>query len=235
MQYILDAHTHTIASGHAYNTMYEMINSASQKGLKLLGITEHAPAMPGTCTKMHFQNYKVVPREHNGLKLLLGTEANILDFNGTLDLDQDTLNSLDHVIASLHPPCITPGSRAENTHACIKAMENPKVSILGHPDDGRYPLDYDMIVKAAKDNGCLLEINNSSLNPRGFRLNSRENLMEMLKLCVKYDVNVIADSDAHVESDIGNFCYAASLLDEIKFPEELVVNHSLENFLSHIK
>ena len=47
MNIVLDTHTHTLASGHAYNTMTEIIDAAVQKGLKLLAITEHAPAMPG--------------------------------------------------------------------------------------------------------------------------------------------------------------------------------------------
>ena len=46
MDLILDTHTHTIASGHAYNTINEMVRSAADKGLKLLGITDHAPMMP---------------------------------------------------------------------------------------------------------------------------------------------------------------------------------------------
>ena len=56
MNYVLDVHTHTIASGHAYNTMREMAKAASEKGLELLGITEHAMAMPGTCHEYYFQN-----------------------------------------------------------------------------------------------------------------------------------------------------------------------------------
>ena len=44
---ILDMHTHTVASGHAYNTIYEMAQSAADKGLELLGIADHGPAMPG--------------------------------------------------------------------------------------------------------------------------------------------------------------------------------------------
>lgn len=44
--YVLDLHTHTYASGHAYNTMNEMAYAAKEKGLQLLGITDHAPAMP---------------------------------------------------------------------------------------------------------------------------------------------------------------------------------------------
>ena len=48
---ILDIHTHTIASGHAYNTIYEMAQSASRKGLALLGISDHGPAMEGSASK----------------------------------------------------------------------------------------------------------------------------------------------------------------------------------------
>ena len=54
MNYVLDVHTHTIASGHAYNTMREMAKAAADKGLELLGITEHAMAMPGTCLCIFF-------------------------------------------------------------------------------------------------------------------------------------------------------------------------------------
>lgn len=47
MKTLLDVHTHTVASGHAFSTLQEMAAAASEKGLKLLGITEHAPAYRG--------------------------------------------------------------------------------------------------------------------------------------------------------------------------------------------
>ena len=43
---VMDLHTHTVASGHAYCTLREMAKAASDKGLELLGITEHAPKCP---------------------------------------------------------------------------------------------------------------------------------------------------------------------------------------------
>lgn len=46
MRDILDVHTHTVASGHAYNSMMEMIHAAQEKELEVYGITEHAPKMP---------------------------------------------------------------------------------------------------------------------------------------------------------------------------------------------
>ena len=48
MTYVMDMHTHTIASGHAYNTIYEMARWAASKGVALLGITDHGPRMEGT-------------------------------------------------------------------------------------------------------------------------------------------------------------------------------------------
>ena len=48
MRDLVDVHTHTIASGHAYNTMMEMIRAAQEKELEVFGITEHAPQMPGS-------------------------------------------------------------------------------------------------------------------------------------------------------------------------------------------
>ena len=76
---VLDLHTHTIASGHAYCTVREMARAASEKGLELLGITEHAPKMPGTCHNFYFHNLKTVPREMYGIRLLMGVELNICD------------------------------------------------------------------------------------------------------------------------------------------------------------
>ena len=56
----VDLHTHTIASGHAYSTIEAMIKAAEQKGIRLFGITEHAPEMPGTCSGLYFNNLRVL-------------------------------------------------------------------------------------------------------------------------------------------------------------------------------
>ena len=108
--YVLDLHTHTYASGHAYNTMNEMAYAAKEKGLQLLGITDHAPAMPYSSGPLHFLNLKVARREKYGLPLLLGVEANIVDYEGNLDMEEAVLKQMDIVIASLHTPCIKSGT-----------------------------------------------------------------------------------------------------------------------------
>ena len=234
-QSVMDLHTHTVASGHAYCTLREMARAASDKGLELLGITEHAPKMPGTCHKFYFQNIKVVPREMYGIQLLLGSEVNILDAAGTVDLEQKTLEKLDVVIASLHVPCIRPGSRQENTEAYLNAMKNPCVNIIGHPDDGRYPVDYEQLAKKAKETGTVLEVNNGSLRPGGFRVDTRKNDLKMLEYCKKYEVPVTMGSDAHMDVDLADYSYALPVIEESHFPEELIVNSSAELLKSCIR
>ena len=101
----LDVHTHTIVSGHAYSTMQEMAREAAERGLEILGITEHAPGIPGTCDPIYFRNLHVVPRDMYGVRLLLGAELNILDKDGTLDLDEYYYRMLDLCIAGIHSLC----------------------------------------------------------------------------------------------------------------------------------
>lgn len=234
MKYVLDSHTHTIASGHAYNTVFEMAQMAKEKGMELLGITEHAMAMPGTCHEFYFMNVRMMPREIFGIEVMFGTEANIMDFDGRLDMRDELLAKMDVVIASLHTPCIEPGTADENTKAYLKAMENPYVNIIGHPDDARYPIHMEELVKGAKKHQVLLELNNSSLHPLGSRPDARGTDLKMLTLCKQYEVPIILNSDAHTAFDIGNHLYSEELVRETAFPEELIVNRSVSEYKKYI-
>lgn len=230
MNYVLDVHTHTLASGHAYSTIKEMAESASQKGLKLLGITEHAPHMTGSTNWIYFSNLRVVPRQMYGIELMLGVELNILDYSGHVDLDNSVLDRVDLRIASLHDICIPSGTVEENTNAIIGAMKNPRIDIIGHPDDSRFPLDIEKMVHYAKKYKTLLEVNNNSLNPAGSRIGANKNVREMLTYCKALEVPVILNSDAHVFSDVGRRDFSTPVIEEMAFPEELIVNRSVEAF-----
>lgn len=224
MTYLMDMHTHTIASGHAYSTLQENITAAKEKGLKYLGLSEHGPGMRGGPSPLYFQNYKIIPREYGDLRLFCGIEANITDYEGHLDLDAFTLSRMDYCIASMHTLIVTPGSARENTLASIHAMENPLVKILGHPDDSRYPMDYEELVKTAAQLHVALEVNNSSLHPLSARQGARENIHTMLKACQRYGASVILGTDSHICSSVGDFTQADRLLQEVDFPRELIIN-----------
>lgn len=234
MKCLLDVHTHTVASGHAFSSLQEMVDAAAEKGLQILGITEHAPGIPGTCAPIYFRNLHVVPRHIKGVELLLGVELNIIDYKGTVDLDEAMLKMLDIRIAGLHSLCYTPGTVEENTDAVIGAIRNPYVNIISHPGDGTALLQFEPIVLAAKESGTLLEINNSSLNPVRHKVMARKNNLEILRLCKQYEMPVILGSDAHISYDIANYCWIYELLQLAEFPEKLILNDKPEQFKAFI-
>lgn len=234
MNDIIDLHTHTLACGHAYNSLCEMVKAAAGHGVNVFGSSDHGPAMPGSCHEFYFSNFKVIPRHQFGIRLLMGCELNIMDYQGTVDLKERILSRIDYAIASLHIPCCPPGSAAENTNAYVEVMKNPYIQIIGHPDDDRYPVDYDTLVSAAAMHHKLLEVNSSSLHPASSRKGAKENYQKMLELCIRYHTPILIGSDAHWEADAGNHTRALELLEEIHFPEELVINTDAKKLIPYI-
>ena len=228
-----DLHTHTIASGHAYGTIRENIQGAKEAGIDLLGVTEHAPGVPNTCDPFYFQNIQVIPREINGVSLLIGSEINVKD-DGTLSMEQKYIDKLDFAIVGIHMVCYRDAGKEKNTDNLIACMQNSKVCFVSHPDDDHTPLDYERFVKAAKEFHVAPEVNNSSLLKPDRRLNCFENYRTMLGFCKKHDVPIIISSDAHDPSGVGRLEPAIRLVEECGFPEELVLTTSREKALEFI-
>ncbi len=227
----LDVHTHTIASGHGSTaTITDMAKVAAAKGLKLLGISDHGPATLGGGRVSYFHSLAHAQKKRLGVEMFYGAEANILDTSGRLDLDDTTLKGLDYVIASIHKPIMKPGSMEENTKAYIESMKNPCVRIIGHCDDVKFPVDYLAIVKAAMENDVLLEINNSSLSPNGYRGDTKFNDLMILNLCKHFHYPVILSSDSHGTDHVGDFENAMKIVKLAKMPEELILNYSTNAF-----
>lgn len=223
-----DLHTHTIASGHATTaTITDMAKAAAFRGLKTLGISDHGPATIGGGRVSYFRNLAYAPRKRLGVEMLYGVEANITDHNGALDLEDSVLKNLDYVIASMHRPVIKPKTAEENTAAYIAAMKNPYVRIIGHCDDVKYPVDYLALVQAAIKHHVILEINNSSLSPDGYRGDTRANNLTILNLCKHFRYPVLLSSDSHGPEHVGDMSYALELVKLADFPDELIINTSL--------
>lgn len=228
MKLLFDLHTHTTASGHAYSTLQENVAAAKAAGLLAYGFSDHTEQMPGSVKNIYFENFKVIPREIDGLRILCGAEVNILDYDGNFDMEERTCKKMDYLIASLHTPCFKSGTIEQNTSALLGAMHNAYVKIIGHPDDGRYPVDYDVLAASGVKTGTLLELNNSSLRVGCTRIDGKKNSRRMLLACKQHGCRIIINTDSHISYDIGRFEEAKKLLDEVDFPEELVANVSLE-------
>lgn len=235
MEFVLDLHCHTIASGHAYSTILELADFASKNHLQLIAMTDHGPTMPAGANLLHFNNLKVIPQFLKGVEILKGAEVNILNHQGKLDIPEEILSRLDFVIASFHNQCIEPGSAKENTKTLIELMEKPYIQMIGHPGNPSYPVEVKALVRAAKETNTLLELNNSSLKPDSFRKGSRENCQEILKEALKQGARLALGSDAHFAHHLGHFPHVEAMFEGLSVPEELIVNTSTQALKEFIR
>jgi len=223
-----DTHTHTVACDHAYSTLSENIAQAKKLGHRFICITEHAPALPGCASRVHFATItSMLPTEIDDVKLIKGAELNILDYDGTLDLPDEIIRRLDWVIASYHPPCIEYSSQADHTRGWIKIAENPLVHVIGHCGREGYEFEHAPVLKAFKAHGKIVEINSHSLRFGHSKVNCRQ----IACLCAEMGIPIVVSSDAHMHSNIGEVGLAVNMLEEIGFPHELVLNADYDRFM----
>lgn len=216
-----DFHCHTLASVHAYSTLRENIEAAKKKHLTLLAITDHAIGTADSPPLSYFENLVSLPRVVDGIRILRGVEANIMQHDGTIDMPTNVLEKLDFVIASYHTSCTKSGSVAEHTNSYLKLAQNPLVRLIGHSGSAEFEYDYERVIPEFGKAGKLVEINAHTFI---CRQKSIENCKTIAKLCAKYGVAVMVNSDAHSEFEVGEVSLALDMLREIDFPEELIVN-----------
>lgn len=230
-----DLHTHTVASTHAYSTITENCRHAADIGLKCIAMTDHTNLMPDSPHIWHFRCQRdVLPSELFGVKILKGAEVNIYNYNGELDLADVELKKLDWVVASFHShvfPDFSPADPKTVTDAYLLAMDNPHVDIIGHPTAVKFPVEWERLVRGAKERGKLLELNNSSIRTGK---SPKEAVSQMLYWCKRLEVEIAVDSDAHFWTAIGQVPLAEQALLEADFPKRLIVNADWERLRARV-
>ena len=210
MQIIADLHTHTLSATHAFNTLDEMAAKAAALGYAALAITDHGPAMPDAPHMWHFANQTALPLVLHGVAMMYGAEANVMDTNGGLDFAQSRLRALDWVVASIHSPCI-PGLLTEK--------EATRLWLA--------------VAKAFAKNHKVVELNGNSVN---VRRDGIPNMKLLLAACLKNGCHIALDTDAHSTTQLqGNMPPLLAMLEEMQFPQELVVNATRQNLVNELK
>jgi len=196
-----DLHCHTRWDGGA-NSIEEMIEIAQKMGYEYLGISDHTKYLKiehGLDEKQLAEQRKEIDRLNSKLqalnsnfKILQGAETNILK-DGRIDIKDESLRKLDYAIAGIHSHFKM--EKSQMTERIIKAMKNPYINIISHPT-GRilkrrdeYQIDFDKILRAAKETGTVLEINSY---PERLDLNDIN-----IKRAKEAGVKLIIDTDAH--------------------------------------
>ena len=199
-----DLHCHTVASdGRA--TIAEMARAARERGYEYLAITDHSAShgfgndVSPAELRRQIERIAEIDAGLEGMRLLAGSEVNIMP-DGSLDYEDELLEQLDWVVASVHTAFGMDEQRM--TERMITAIEHPLVDAIGHPT-GRlierrepYALDLGAVFAAAARTGTLLEIN---ANP------DRRDLSEThARAAVAAGVRIVIDSDAHRTETLQN-------------------------------
>ncbi len=206
-----DLQMHTDASdGKA--TLAEMVEAARPLGYAYIAITDHSPrmSMAGQSPAELRAQWKEIDRLNERLRggtirVLKSVEMDILE-SGKLDLPDDVLAEADYVVATIHYGLKQ--SEKQLTDRLLRAIEHPWVDAIGHPT-GRivpvrpsYPLDFDVVAKAAANAKCLLEINGSE------RLDLPDTLAAAAKA---HGVRFVLSTDAHNQRELGFMRFAVAV------------------------
>ena len=223
---VADFHTHTIFSPHAYSTITENAAAAAKCGLLAVACTDHAEATPDSGHHWHFTNMKILPPYIEGVRVLHGMEANVIDLEGHIDASPALRQQMELVIASMHAGTMPKGSVEEITQAWTAVAADPDIDIIGHSGTPLYAFDYEAVIPLFGQYGKVVEINEGTFR---VRRDSYENCKRIAQLCKKYGVRIALNSDAHFHAHVGQFEHSIKLLSEIEFPPELIVNNSKES------
>src|SRR6185436_2374677 len=191
-----DLHTHSTETD-GRDSVADMANGGRAAGLDYMAVTDHsqslamANGLDETRALAHAARVRALDGQH-GIRLLAGIECDIRP-DGTMDLADDCLASLDIVVASVHSAFNQ--DRQQMTDRILRAIENPHVDIIGHLT-GRmllkrsaYPIDVDAVFEAAARHGVALEINSQA-----YRLDLND---VHARLAHQRGVDIVISSDGH--------------------------------------
>jgi len=219
---LLHVHTHW-SDGVA--TVREMAKAAQDRGYEYVGISDHSKSAfyaNGLNEERLLKQWEEIDRvrkELKGIEILKGMEVDILA-DGSLDLEDALLAQLDFVVASVHSRFKM--NREEMTRRILKAMENPHVTVLGHPT-GRlilsrepYQVDMEALLEGARENNVAMELN---AHPHRLDLNWLH-----LKMAMERGVRIFINPDAHNVEGLGDMVYGIGTARRGGVAEDAVLN-----------
>lgn len=220
---IADLHVHSLFSACGLHTCLELIEHGRRIGIKAMAITDHGRAVGGHLTSVFFERFQ---SPYPDLKIYKGIEHNVLDEKGTVDVEWTIMPFVDLLLLGVHPNLKPGRSKEHYTDMVLAAMEkNPFVDIISHPNDPMYPVDYKIAAKKARERGMALELNNSKIL---YKRSTTEDALDLIHACGEAGCMMAVNSDTHALLELGRDDAVRPLLEKAKFPEELIVNRTLE-------
>ena len=232
MNLVGDFHVHTVASGDAFSTIEELSKKGKEIGLEVIAITDHGPAMAASSHRYYFDSLSNNIKEANGIRILPGVEANIIEENGSLDLPEKTIEKLSFTIISFHTFSWKEDDIKSNTRALINCINKyPNIKAIAHLNKPYFDLDMTEIIPHLIKKSIAIELNSRALeSDRKNWGNYRRIISNMESLGVKF----IISSDAHSLQQLGDFNSAIEFAKYCGLREENIVNTSIDKLKNYL-
>ena len=230
----IDLHIHTLHSGHAYGSFYDVVNEAKRKKMSMIAITDHGPKVRGATSENNFTIGYRRP-EYKNLRVLWGCEANIIDIKGNIDLNQYIQNKLDILLVGFHKISKYKDAGIKgNTKAMINALKNPQIDILTHPTHPQFKYNYEKVFQAALDNNVLLELNLAYLKNHlsDEKLVLFKKMIDMTRVAGK---KIIVNSDAHFIHEIGDDAILKKYWTKLGLTKDIIINNYPDELMKFLK
>jgi len=235
-----DLHCHSKWDGGA-NPISEMAKAAQEMGYEYLGISDHTKFLRiehGLNERQLVQQRREIDKlnskfkiQNSKFRILQGAETNILN-DGSIDINNEALKKLDYAIAGIHSNFKM--EKEKMTDRIIKAMKNPYIKIISHPT-GRilkrrdeYQIDFDKILRAAKEFKVILEINSF---PERLDLNDQN-----IRRAKEAGVKMVINTDSHHKDQLRYMEFGIAQARRGWAEKEDIINtQSLEKLLKYFK
>jgi len=234
----IDLHIHTVASGHAHNTILEYLTMAKKLKMSAIGISEHGPFCPDVMiNEAYFRVLERLPRKVDGVLVLRGIEANIIDAKGNLDISDKLIERLDYVMAGLHEiKNVKDRGMKKNTGAVVNAIRSGRIDIITHPFFTKeFSLDIEKISNEACAHNVLLELNISCLQGRKNQKDTLPNLKKMIAIAKKWKKKIIVGSDAHNIWELGEDTPLRKIKNKIGLTDGMIINNNPQKLLDFLE
>lgn len=231
----IDLHIHTVASADGHSTVLEYINQAKKLKMKIIGISDHGPGSKESIVpEVHFQTLYRIPEFINGIRVLKGVEANIINKKGNIDVSEYTIKKLDYVSANFHSetPYKNLGIKG-NTETVINAIKSKKIKILTHPFWMKtYKVDIKKISEAACLHNVLLEINMHYFRDHKIMPDTLANVKTMVDVVKRLKMKVIVGTDSHTIWQLGDDANLLKYKKQIGLTDEMIINNCPKELLN---
>jgi putative hydrolase len=233
----IDLHIHTIYSGHAQCTIVEYIEMAKKLKMKVIGFSDHGPNMAESMTNdNYFFTMTRIPRFIEGVEILRGIEANIIDSNGAIDItDKMISENLDYVMAAIHRREYKNLGSEKNTEAMIRAIKSGKIDILSHPFYEYHPVNVGKIFEEACRRGVLLEVNLNTIKIMKSDAKIMTNLKLMVQTAKRFNKKLIVGSDAHNIWDLADDSKLNKIKKEIGLTDKMIINNYPQELMQQLR